>query len=82
MIRSSKRERFVMIRSSDKDRIVALILCYFLGFLGVHKFYVGKASSGIVQMLTLGGLGIWVMIDLISIFCGAFQDNEGRFLRK
>ncbi len=82
MIRSSKRERFVKIRSSDKDRIVALILCYFLGFLGVHRFYVGKASSGIVQMLTLGGLGIWVMIDLISIFCGAFQDKEGRFLRK
>ncbi len=82
MIRSSKRERFVKIRSSDKDRIVALILCYFLGFLGVHRFYVGKASSGIVQMLTLGGLGIWVMIDLVSIFCGAFQDNEGRFLRK
>ncbi len=82
MIRSSKRERFVKIRSSDKDRIVALILCYFLGFLGVHRFYVGKASSGIVQMLTLGGLGIWVMIDLIIIFCGAFQDKEGRFLRK
>ena len=82
MIRSSKRERFVMITSSDKDRIVALILCFFLGFLGVHRFYVGKATSGIVQMLTLGGLGIWVLIDLISIFCGAFQDKEGRFLRK
>ncbi len=71
-----------MAESSEKERLVALILCFFLGFLGVHRFYVGKVGSGIVQILTLGGLGIWVLIDLISIFCGAFQDKEGRFLRK
>ncbi len=71
-----------MVKSSEKERLVALILCFFLGGLGVHRFYVGKVGSGIVQILTLGGLGIWVLLDLISIFCGAFQDNEGRFLRK
>ncbi len=71
-----------MVKSSEKERLVALILCFFLGGLGVHRFYVGKVGSGIVQILTLGGLGIWVLIDLISIFCGAFEDNEGRFPRK
>jgi TM2 domain-containing membrane protein YozV len=66
-----------MAESSEKKRLVALLLCFFLGVLGVHRFYVGKVGSGIVQLLTLGGLGIWALIDLIMIICGAFTDNEG-----
>jgi len=71
-----------MVKSSEKERLVAFILCFFLGGLGVHRFYVGKVGSGIAQILTLGGLGLWVLIDLIMIICGAFEDKEGRFLRK
>ena len=65
---------------SDKSRLAALLLCWFLGPLGVHRFYVGKVGTGILMILTLGGLGIWALIDLIMIIIGSFTDAEGRRL--
>ena len=65
--------------TSPKSRTVALLLCLFLGWLGAHRFYVGKVGTGILMPLTLGGFfGIWVMVDLIFIVCGIFRDKEGR----
>ena len=66
---------------SSRNWIVALLLCWFFGALGVHRFYVGKTGTGIAQLLTLGGLGIWILIDFIMILVGAFTDNEGNRLR-
>ncbi len=63
---------------SSKSRLVALLLCGFLGLLGIHRFYVGKIGTGIVQLLTAGGLGIWAFIDFILIIVGSFEDSEGR----
>jgi TM2 domain-containing membrane protein YozV len=63
---------------SPKSRVVALLFCLFLGVLGVHRFYVGKIGTGILMVLTLGGLGIWALIDLILIAAGSFRDKEGR----
>ncbi|NQT93512.1 MAG: TM2 domain-containing protein [Lentisphaerae bacterium] len=63
--------------ASEKSRLVALLLCFFLGPIGVHRFYVGKVGTGIVQILTFGGLGIWVLIDFIMIIVGAFSDKKG-----
>ena len=63
--------------SSDKRILPALLLCFFIGILGVHRFYVGKVGTGILQILTLGGLGIWAFIDLILIIVGAFTDKQG-----
>jgi TM2 domain-containing membrane protein YozV len=65
---------------SNKSRLVALLLCFFLGGLGVHRFYVNKVGTGLLQLFTLGGLGIWVLIDLIIIAVGSFTDKEGRRL--
>ena len=62
---------------SPKSRLVVLLLCVFLGGLGVHRFYVGKIGTGILQLLTLGGLGIWALIDLIMIIVGSFTDADG-----
>lgn len=62
---------------SQKRILPALLLCLLLGVLGVHRFYVGKIGTGILQLVTLGGLGIWVIIDLIMIIVGAFTDKEG-----
>lgn len=62
---------------SEKKVLPVFLLCLFLGALGVHRFYVGKIGTGIAQLLTLGGLGIWALIDFITIIVGSFTDNEG-----
>ncbi len=62
---------------STKSRLVAALLCFFLGSLGVHRFYVGKTGTGILMLLTLGGLGIWTLIDFIMILVGSFKDKGG-----
>ncbi len=66
---------------SDRSRLAAALMAFFLGWLGVHRFYVGKAGTGILMVMTLGGLGIWATIDLIMILAGAFTDDSGRPLR-
>lgn len=62
---------------SEKSAVVALLLCFFLGGLGLHRFYVGKIGTGVLQLITLGGLGIWALIDFIIIACGEFRDKAG-----
>ena len=62
---------------SEKRILPAFFLCFFFGVLGVHRFYVGKVGTGILQLVTLGGLGIWALIDFIMIIVGAFTDKEG-----
>ena len=70
------------IEVSEKSINPAVILCFFLGFLGFHRFYVGKTLTGILMLVTLGGLGIWQLIDLITIILGAFKDKEGLPLKR
>jgi TM2 domain-containing membrane protein YozV len=67
--------------TSDKSNTVALLLCFFIGFLGVHRFYVGKIGTGVLMLLTLGGLGIWNLIDFIIIAMQKFTDSEGNVLK-
>lgn len=68
--------------TSDKDWLVALLLCWFLGVFGVHRFYTGHTGSGVIQLLTLGGCGIWVVIDFIMIVVGSFKDADGKMLKR
>ena len=62
---------------SPKSRTVATVLCFVVGVLGIHRFYVGKNGTGVAMILTLGGLGVWVLIDLIMLLVGSFRDKEG-----
>ncbi|WP_127844706.1 TM2 domain-containing protein [Psychroflexus aestuariivivens] len=68
-------------QKSDKDFVAMLLLCFFLGSLGVHRFYVGKIGTGVLMLLTFGGFGIWTIIDFIIIATGNFKDNEGRKIK-
>ena len=63
---------------SPKSRLVALLLCLFLGLLGVHRFYAGKIGTAVLMIVTAGGLGVWWLIDLIFIACGSFRDKQGK----
>jgi ribosomal protein L37E len=62
---------------SLKRILPAAILCFFFGVFGVHRFYVGKVGTGILQLFTLGGFGIWAFIDFIMIVVGSFRDSDG-----
>ena len=66
---------------NDNQWLIVLLLCFFLGGLGVHRFYVGKTATGIVQLLTLGGCGIWAIIDFIMILVGSFTDANGNTIK-
>lgn len=67
---------------SNKDWLVCLLLCVLLGYLGVHRFYVGKIGTGIAQILTCGGCGIWTIIDLVMIITGKFTDEDGKIIKE
>lgn len=62
---------------TDKRILPAFLLCFFFGVFGAHRFYVGKTGTAILQLVTLGGLGIWTTIDFIMIIIGAFTDADG-----
>lgn len=65
---------------SEKKIVPALILCFFFGIFGAHRFYVGKIPTAIIQLLTIGGLGIWALIDFILIILREFNDGDGKKL--
>ncbi len=67
--------------ASSKSAVTALLLCFFLGTFGVHRFYLGKIKTAVLMLLTLGGLGIWSLCDLVLIACGDATDDEGRALK-
>lgn len=65
---------------SQKSLTKACLLGYFLGMLGAHRFYLGKHLTGLLQLLTLGGVGIWWIRDLIWLGQEKFTDRYNRKL--
>lgn len=77
---------------AQKSKVAAALLCAFLGMLGIHRFYLGKTGSGVVQLIlcligggtllmviggfVLAALGLWVFIDFILILTGKLSANE------
>lgn len=69
-----------LTNASPKSLLVAVLLCFFLGSLGIHRFYVGKIGTGILMLITLGLFGIWTLIDFIILLTGNFKDSNGKVL--
>lgn len=67
---------------SEKSWIAALLLCFFLGCFGAHRFYTGHTGVAVAQLLTLGGCGIWTLVDFILILTGGVKDVSGLPLQK
>ena len=66
--------------AGNKSKTTAILLCLFLGIIGVHRFYLGFTLFGVIQLLTGGGLGIWALIDLVRLITGSLKDSEGKDL--
>ena len=69
------------VKEKEDRWLIALVLCVVLGGLGIHRFYTGNTTSGIIMLLTLGGCGIWTLIDLIMIACNTYVDGNGQTLK-
>lgn len=65
--------------NSGKSQLVALILCFFIGVLGIHRFYLGYVGIGVIQLLTGGLCGLWTLIDFILILIGSLKPKDGEY---
>ncbi len=82
VLKKAKKEEFkkpAEKKADGKSQLVALILAIFVGGLGIHRFYLGYTTIGIIQLLTAGGCGIWALIDMIRIATGDLQPKNGRY---
>ncbi len=63
--------------TEGKDWLTTLLLCFFLGGFGIHRFYTKHTGIGVAQLLTLGGCGIWALVDFIMILTNSYKDADG-----
>lgn len=68
-------------RANEDRWLIALILCILVGSLGVHRFYTGNIVTGVLMLITLGGCGVWTIIDLIMIAANTYRDGNGNTLK-
>ena len=78
--KNSTTQKNKLLKSDSQSQnqwIVVLLLAFFLGIIGAHRFYVGKNGTAVLMILTLGGFGLWLLYDLIVIITGNFKTKEG-----
>ena len=65
-------------RPSERRRLTAIVLCLIIGWVGGHRFYLGRTGTAFAQLFTIGGLGLWTLADLILLVAGELKDGDGR----
>ena len=65
-------------KPNSTDWLALFLLTFFVGVLGVHRFYVGKIGTGVLMLITLGGLGVWFLVDLLLVVTGQFTNKDGQ----
>jgi TM2 domain-containing membrane protein YozV len=68
--------------SEQRDWLTMVLVCFFFGVFGVHRFYTGYRAIGVIQLLTAGGCGIWWAVDFLMILVGSYRDADGRPLAR
>jgi len=74
--------------TSSRKILPAFLLAWFVGLLGVHRFYAGRIGSGVAMLvLTITVFGIfitmiWALVDLIILACGSFRDGDGVVMKE
>ncbi|MEL6867767.1 MAG: TM2 domain-containing protein, partial [Bacteroidota bacterium] len=85
MLKAAQKKIKKSLKNEDaggrKEQLVAFLLCLLLGGLGIHRFYLGYTTIGIIQLLTLGGCGIWALIDLIKLIMNDLPTKDGQTLQ-
>ena len=76
----SQKERLLdsSTKTNSIDWLALFLLTFFVGILGVHRFYVGKIGTGVLMLITLGGLGVWFLVDLLLVVTGQFTNKDGQ----
>ena len=75
----------VEVQVSESDWLMVLLLCILpamMGINGIHRFMTGKIGTGLLMLFTLGGCGVWTLIDLIVIATGGYKDADGNLVVK
>jgi TM2 domain-containing membrane protein YozV len=70
-----------METKSERSWLITLLLCFFFGVFGIHRFYVGKVGTGLIYLFTAGLAGFGYLFDLLVILLGRFKDKEGNVVR-
>ena len=78
---TGKSSASTLPQDNQKVWLVAILLSIFLGSLGIDRFYLGKTGTGILKLITLGGLGVWWLIDIILIATDSMTDSQGKPLK-
>lgn len=71
----------IQAQKSTVEFTPMILLCYFLGIFGIHRFYADRIGTGILMLLTLGGFGLWTMVDFVMIATANFKDGNGRVIK-